>query len=182
MQPVKLHRVVPAIQRSRAAHFSAGAENTTSASTGRDDERHSAPSRRFRATHRGSGVCASTPRNRASSCGATMSTRTSERATTTSTLPLVPHAFIPEHGKKVQHCRQLLVRPDESSEHRSALDPCLITLESNVAFSIEYRHGRVAAGGCPPAAPGYGRNMDFSVPPAQIPACPLGHGAPTSGV
>ena len=42
--------------------------------------------------------------------------------------------------------------------------------------------GRVAAGGCPPAAPGYGRNTDFSVPPAQIPACPLGHGAPTSGV
>ena len=28
----------------------------------------------------------------------------------------------------------------------------------------------------------YGRNTDFSVPPAQIPACPLGHGAPTSGV
>ena len=42
--------------------------------------------------------------------------------------------------------------------------------------------GRVAAGSYPPAAPSYGRNMDFSVPPAQIPACPLGHGAPTSGV
>ena len=41
---------------------------------------------------------------------------------------------------------------------------------------------QVAAGSCPPAAPSYGRNTDFSVPPAQIPACPLGHGAPTSGV
>ena len=42
--------------------------------------------------------------------------------------------------------------------------------------------GRVAAGSYPPAAPSYGRNTDFSMPPAQIPACPLGHGAPTSGV
>ena len=32
----------------------------------------------------------------------------------------------------------------------------------------------MAAGSCPPAAPSYGRNTDFSVPPAQIPACPLG--------
>ena len=51
-----------------------------------------------------------------------------------------------------------------------------------IAFRPVRSSGRVAAGGCPPAAPSYGRNTDFSVPPAQIPACPLGHGAPTSGV
>ena len=33
--------------------------------------------------------------------------------------------------------------------------------------------GRVAAGGCPPTAPSYGRNADFPTPPAQIPACPI---------
>ena len=41
--------------------------------------------------------------------------------------------------------------------------------------------GRVAAGGCPPAAPSYGRNAHCCAPPAQIRTWSLNHPAPTSG-